>query len=338
MADVLTDSTGALPPLLNDRLLPRSRGNSNLRKRTLNHRVRSAAKQYHQQHPDGVPCETNSLACQYRDPLRARLDRQSPARARRHAEADLKFNHPRKAEYSYDHKTVRTGRPLLKDADDLALARSNAALPSDRNRNPGLQRTPSLEREDAFCDAKTYKGKVHTKRMPVVPADNDDAQVAELYRMGLLYDEADKQSSDTAFNLNDIRHDEPVYSLRPARRGRKAKTTGFDNPLPLNLSFADLAHDNELAQYFTTNPNTPPSSQEDIPPRPESAPLRVIYELSTKSPSFDMDTSQPPDLMDDEEYDCFSDFELDDESPSQREVYSPNNEASGPWVLLGDDS
>lgn len=207
-------------------------------------------------------------------------------------------------------------------------------LPGDRQ--PSLQRTPSLEREDAFCDARTYKGKVHTQTMSTMPTNNDDAQVAELYRMGLLYDEADKQNTDAVFNLNDIRHEEPVYSIRPARRGRKIKT-GFDHTLPLDLSFADLAQDNDLAQYFTTNPHTSTSSQEDVPPRPESAPLRVIYELNTKSPSFDMDTSQPPDLMDDEDYDCFSDFELDDESPSQREVYSPH-ETSGPWVLLGDDS
>lgn len=332
MADVLTDSAGALPPILNDRLLPRTRGVS--RRRTLNHRARLAAKQYHERHPDSVPCESNGLSCCYRDPQRARLDRQHPSRARRHAEEDIKLNSVRSAGTT-PRKARHSGRPLLNDNDDLALARSNAALPSDRR--PSLQRTPSLEREDAFCDARTYKGKVHTKQMPTVPADNDDAQVAELYRMGLLYDEADKKNSDAAFDLNDIRHDEPVYSIRPARRGRKAKTVGFDGALPLDLSFADLAQDDELAQFFTTNPHTPTSSQEDIPPRTESAPLRVIYELSTQSPSFDVDTSQPPDLMDDEDYDCFSDFELDDESPSQREIHSPH-EASGPWVLLGDDS
>merc|ERR1712000_450390 len=125
--------------------------------------------------------------------------------------------------------------------------------------------------------------------------------------------------SEAAFNLNDIRRDEPVYSIRPAKRSRKAKHTTFDPSLPLDLSFADLGEDNA--------------------PRTETPPLRVIYELATKSPSFDMDTSQPPDLMDDEEYDCFSDFSLEDESlPSQREIQGPNEANSGPWVLLGDDS
>lgn len=333
MGDVLTDSAGALPPLLN-RLQPRNSGVN--RRRTVNHRVRLAAKQYHEQHPQGVPCETAGLTCCYRDPHRAHLDRQNPTRARRHAENDIKLNLARNV--AFGPRKASHVRPLVKDNnDEVALARSDAALPGDRH--PSLQRTPSLEREDAFCDARTYKGKINTKQMPVVPADSDDAQVAELYRLGLLYDEADRQSSEAAFNLNDIRRDEPVYSIRPAKRSRKAKHTTFDPSLPLDLSFADLGEDNELAQFFTTNPHTPTSSQEDIPARTETPPLRVIYELATKSPSFDMDTSQPPDLMDDEEYDCFSDFSLEDESlPSQREIQGPNEANSGPWVLLGDDS
>jgi hypothetical protein len=70
----------------------------------------------------------------------------------------------------------------------------------------------------------------------------------------------------------------------------------------------------------------------------------VIYELDGSQPSFDVDTSQPPDLISDEilsDYDCFSDSELDDGDnvPSQREVFdSAATPTSDAWVVLGDDS
>jgi len=72
-----------------------------------------------------------------------------------------------------------------------------------------------------------------------------------------------------------------------------------------------------------------------------SPPLRVIYELASSRRSFDVDTSQPPDLITDslsDDYDCFSDGELDD-TPSQREVHEPDSaRAADGWVILGDDS
>ena len=50
---------------------------------------------------------------------------------------------------------------------------------------------------------------------------------------------------------------------------------------------------------------------------------------------FDVDTSQPPELVLDtiSDYDCCSDMELDD-APSQREVH----DGSELWVMLGDGS
>ncbi|KAJ6446740.1 calpain [Purpureocillium lavendulum] len=233
------------------------------------------------------------------------------------------------------------------------LARSEVPLPSDRFR---LVRRPTLEREEAFRDATTAKGKVRTtRRLPVVDS-NDDEQVAELYRMGLLYDDADRRAvgEDTGFNLNSIQHEQPVYSIRPAKRARKGPKSGFN--LHLDLSFSDLGDDTAIAQFFRSgddganNYNLETTDDEDIQhsPRHSYPPLRVVYELagSGHPPSFDVDTSQPPDLVNDtlSDYDCFSESDLDD-TLSQREMRlstADGHHASSPsdetWVVLGDDS
>ena len=66
------------------------------------------------------------------------------------------------------------------------------------NDRDGRRRRPSLEREDAFCDANTFK--------PLSSQQSDDAQVAQLYQMGLLYDEKDSES----LNLNTIQMSTPT--------------------------------------------------------------------------------------------------------------------------------
>lgn len=275
------------------------------------------------------------------------------AARRSHLEKDFRYHYEqeslRKAENT---KPIRVRNPYLGEEDDgLELARSSVHLPSDGDR---LQRRPSLEREEAFCDPTTYKGcgNVKVQRLPTV-SPNDDAQVAELYRMGLLYDESDKATADTSFNLNTISHDAPVYSIRAAKKARKLhnKTRALREPLNLDLSFADLGNDNELARYLVSPSPTSDGAGEDIQhdsherSRKVSAPLRVIYELDNKSsPSFDVDTSQPPDLILDSlsDYDYFTDSDMDEDMPSQREVYdgdaAATATASGAWVLLGDDS
>lgn len=242
--------------------------------------------------------------------------------------------------------------PLQWNTNDVVegrdLARSEVELPSDR---APLVRRPSLEREEAFHFANTSKGKVRV-RFPVPLTE--DAEVAELYQMGLLYDE-EKDGAD-AFSLNSIQHEAPVYSIRPARRARKNDKfkNGFDSnkPLHLDLSFTDLGNDDDIAQYLMSPPTSVSMTAGDEmehADRPGSSqsfpPLRVIYELSGSQPSFDVDTSQPPDLVTDalSDYECFSDSEMFDDTPSQREVLDdahlgPNNaSSSGPWVLLGEE-
>jgi hypothetical protein len=192
------------------------------------------------------------------------------------------------------------------------------------------------------------------QRLPTVELD-EDAQIAELYRMGLLYDDNEKSTSDLGFTLNNITHEEPVYSMRPARRTRKLhnNTREFEEPLNLDLSFADLGNDDDLARYLVTPSSTPEATHGDMEDiqhdsrrhtRKLSAPLRVVYELDHNSgPSFDVDTSQPPDLIVDDslsDYDYFTDSDMADDVPSQREVDdgAAAATASGAWVLLGDDS
>ena len=372
---------------------PRRRADTR-RRRPVSHRIRLAARRYAEEHPGEVPCRTHRLqgvACRFaaRDtdqitqpngPTQNEIDRyehdrQDRARLRHHAEHDFRqfvlYGRSFDPHTRYRGDLGPRGRAhrvspswgVETDVDDgLALARSRVSLPSDSHRHP--QRCPSLEREEAFCDPKTFKGKVRVKRMPHVTNTEDDAQIADLYRMGLLYDDGEQlQRSDASFGLNDIHHDEPVYSIRPARRGRRTnsnnKSWGYDGPLPLNLSFADLGDDSDLAQFLASSSEAPATAGDDSlqhssrrASRTTSVPLRVIYELATSRPSFDVDTSQPPDLMNDslsDDYDCFSDSDLDGDAdgdgdthmPSQREVYDatiPANSTSGPWVLLGDDS
>ncbi|KAI5465313.1 hypothetical protein BGZ63DRAFT_373264 [Mariannaea sp. PMI_226] len=231
------------------------------------------------------------------------------------------------------------------DEDDRELARSAVPLPSDRYR---LVRTPSLEREDAFRDASTTKGNVHLQRHPV----NEDAELAELYRMGLLYDDEQDHAEAVNFNLNSIKHQEPLYSIRPAKRSRKSKSqrrhSELDQPLYLDLSFTDLGNDHTIAQFLSPDDLSSQSEavEDDEPAlrEPSSArafaPLRVIYELDGSQPDIDVDTSQPPDLVVDllSDYDYFSDSDLDD-LPLQREVRdSAATPGSEPWVVLGGDS
>ncbi|RSL49149.1 hypothetical protein CEP53_009270 [Fusarium sp. AF-6] len=246
---------------------------------------------------------------------------------------DYRVRHPR-------NRGIPRGRTQTSCCSDEVegrdLARSKVPLPSDRYR---LVRKPTLEREEAFRDASTAKGNVHLRRTQPV---NDDAEIAELYRMGLLYDE--EKQSEEAFDLNSIQHEEPVYTIRPAKRSRKNKKShsfSFNDPLYLDLSFTDLGGDDSIAQFLSPTPSDDGSIPSGNGPSARTfAPLRVIYELDGSQPSFDVDTSQPPDLVSDplSDYDCFSDSDLDD-LPSEREVRdSAATPSSDVWVVLGDDS
>lgn len=326
--------------LAHDRYFP-SRVSDKNHRRTLAHRVRFAARAYAEQHRDladnrlchvvGMPC-MHSTSSNHRHTLAS----SNRGLRRTHLQEDLRWYHGA----TNLNRRIRTHRPReswgTDENEGIDLARSNVELPSDRTRRP------SLEREDAFCDTTTYKSKGVRVRSLMAPTTDDDAQVAELYRMGLLYDETDASQQDVSFNLNKIHHDEPAYTIRSAKRTRrggkagKARKAAPAAPLNLDLSFADLGNDNEIGRYLS-----PPASDSEESlqrggvRRQHTPPLRIIYELDGSGPSFDVDTSQPPDLMEDD-YDCFSDSELDD-GPSQREVRDSITPGSEAWIILGED-
>lgn len=378
------------------------------RRRTLSHRLRVAVKQATEQHADaehvcqsmGIPCWFEDSGC--RDPCesaaaRGRSGQRDMTSARRHhLERNLKYQHWAETLNSRQSPSSTAGGRLFKahhrgrpntavDDDELELARSSIPMPSDRNR---LQRHPSLGREDAFCDASTFKARGAVRVQS--HGDEDAAQIAELYRMGLLYDDNDGNSvfhddgtakamsgSTGAIDLNTIYHDQPSYTIRPAKRSRRLQgRAALDSALHLDLSFADLGADGDLSRYLLSPASTIASEtatnsidgetraqgHEDGKrhTRKVSAPLRVVYELdhnngssnsSSKNsqPSFDVDTSQPPDLIVDDslsDYDCFTESDIDEDMPSQEVDGGTDGDdggagaatASGAWVLLGNDS
>ncbi|CAM1505137.1 Fc.00g107740.m01.CDS01 [Cosmosporella sp. VM-42] len=346
--DTLPNSTGGLPAEITQYKhiqLARVSSKPKPNRRTRNHVIRAAAKRYAQGAESNPKlCHELGLTCVNRAPCVAPHHYQlegsnsNPGARRINLEKDLRnelyfadlfATLPRRG----TRNVPRWGSDELEGRD---LAKSTVPLPSDRNR---LVRHPTLEREDAFRDANTAKGNVRLRRTQPL---TEDAEVAELYRMGLLYD--DEKDRGDGFSLNSIEHEEPVYAIRPAKRARKNKSRGYglDRPLHLDLSFTDLGGDDAIAQYLMSS--TAEQSEDGTVQKSEQsrsfAPLRVIYELNSSQPSFDVDTSQPPDLVSDilSDYDYFSDSDLDD-LPSQREVRdSAATPSSDAWIVLGDDS
>ncbi|KAI1052183.1 hypothetical protein NW752_010811 [Fusarium irregulare] len=338
MDSLLVDSPGDLPskhfPITPD---PVIKSPSQI---TRNHFVRATAKRQSQYKGSNI-CRDTGFQCtsSYRGPTTCRRCGQQDTPRRPELEKILHFEiscaslsrfHPRWCNIRRTPNSRSKGNGTSDELEGRDLAQSQTPLPSDRYR---LVRRPTLEREEAFRDASTARGNVYIgRKMPL----SEDDEVAELYRMGLLYD--DEQERGEGFNLDSIKHEEPVYSIKPSKTSRKKRSQSFsfNSPLHLDLSFTDLGGDQTIAQLLSSS-----SSDDSLPPTRTVAPLRVIYELDGSQPSFDVDTSQPPDLISDEiltDYDCFSDSELDD-LPSQREVFdSAATPTSDAWVVLGDDS
>jgi len=225
-----------------------------------------------------------------------------------------------------------------KDLDNaVALARSGVPLPGERNH----YRRPSLERQEAFYDSSTSK--VSVRRCTA----SEDAQVAELYHRGILYNSSE-DVKDT-LDLNSISHSEPTYIIRPAKRARKsAKHLGdsgdmysLEWPLHLDLSFSDIGNDEAIARFSSPTQQTFPEGMMLHASSHDSAnsanpPLRVIYELAGSQGSVDIDASQPPDLMPDcDEYDVVNESEFHDTPESTQNSAADASLAA--WVVVGDD-
>ncbi|KAK4207685.1 hypothetical protein QBC37DRAFT_298170 [Rhypophila decipiens] len=179
------------------------------------------------------------------------------------------------------------------------LARSGLVLPGEDAGSRGRCRSgsrsrsnspPSLDRQDAFRDPLTTKKRSY--RTALMSAEDVEDQDEELYRMGLLYDDDSERGS--GFTLDTIVHDEPVYKVntRPAKRGRRngrkeePKEDWVEFELPLELSYAAISQDPELAAYLkatneedTGGPALSPRKRRTESPERDNQPLTVIYEL-----------------------------------------------------------
>lgn len=306
------------------------RHNNKDRRRTVNHIARDTAKQYARQgtqhelcpglnfcrKPDASSAEKCTLHHMEKDiawaissslPLISRDDLHSGHIDGRQGRRTRRWCRPR-------------GLPGLAEENSTALAKSDVPFPSDHDHIP-----------HGVCTLSS----------------SDDAEVADLYRMGLLYD--DDEGKDT-FNLNTIRREEPAYTIRPAKRlrkaGAKSRASNISRQLNLDLSFADLGDDDAIARYLDASSATTPAEiaaaheeaiQHVAAQRSSSGspPLRVIYELDSLQPSFDVETSQPPGLVDDflSDYDCFSDSDFD-ETPTQEREIREDGATADTWIML----
>ncbi|GAB1319867.1 hypothetical protein MFIFM68171_10077 [Madurella fahalii] len=227
--------------------------------------------------------------------------------------------------------THHTKGSWVDDADEgRALARSGTPLPSDRDQccrghrcsacrearpttawsdesdsgsSTCRRRPPSLERQDAFRDAKTSKRRRASQSLKPGPAslvaataarevEAEAREIDELYRMGLLYD--DEYERGEAFSLARIEREEPVYSVRvrPAKRGRTAPVSRDweldDVSLAVDLAFPAFAEDKALATWLiSASPIEDQSGPTQFDTRGVSVEepahdtrwLKVIYEL-----------------------------------------------------------
>ncbi|KAI0004780.1 hypothetical protein F4779DRAFT_599384 [Xylariaceae sp. FL0662B] len=161
---------------------------------------------------------------------------------------------PRRRQYPH-----ASYRPLWAGPDDaedgLRLAADpNVVLPGD---------TPRLERQEAFRAPEHHL--------------SDAASDAELYRLGLLYD--DDGARGPAFSLDIIAHPEPAYAVRPPRRPRlrRAARSAVGTPvLGRDLSSESLgaAGTAPAARGVDTGEYRAPEEA-----KRGSQPLTVIYEV-----------------------------------------------------------
>ncbi|KAK8848904.1 hypothetical protein PGQ11_015384 [Apiospora arundinis] len=111
--------------------------------------------------------------------------------------------------------------------DGIALARSDVPLPGDG----GRRTKPRLERQEAFR-GPSVGGFVSSD--DVVESD------ADLYRLGLLYDD-DEGNQGSGFSLDAIVHEEPLYVVRLSRRKQKRGSRNMRSPgTPLHIIYESL--------------------------------------------------------------------------------------------------
>ncbi|GKT47755.1 uncharacterized protein ColSpa_07936 [Colletotrichum spaethianum] len=219
-------------------------------------------------------------------------------------------------------------------AEGRTIALSGQQLPGEQRR-----RTPSLERQDAFRDARTTK---------FLTSPQDARDISELYRVGLLYD--DEHLRGPGFGFDAIDRTEPEYTIRQAKQTRKTKPSGVpyddDLQLALDLSLAELGHDEPFAQFLCSPGLEEPSSDDESTNSTNStysarlAPLHFVSEL-VHSPEYFSDNTLT--MMTDSESESESiSFPKDNackiRRKGNRELHAANHDGANAWMMLGDGS
>jgi hypothetical protein len=246
---------------------------------------------------------------------------------------------------------------------------------------PGTRRRPpSLERQDAFRDEKTAKRRrsaddyYHTHTVARAEEHRDlveAAEVAELYRLGVLYD--DEHERGEGFSLARISRAEEGYSVRyrairrSAKRGRREEDVkGEKEWVPslgaVDLAFSAFGEDEALADWLLSSSYAALEPQL-LAPRAtavvhhDTTRLTVIYELAdacvdnTSTDDFlgsisVSDVSYcPEEEEEEEEEDELTWAVLDGCHGNEKESATPpvavvEDEVGGdvdPWVVLGLD-
>ncbi|KAI3337213.1 hypothetical protein HD806DRAFT_31162 [Xylariaceae sp. AK1471] len=209
------------------------------------------------------------------------------------------------------------------DPDEREDGRRLASDPTVALPGEGYRNTPRLERQEAFHAPKTW----HVSDTDVVVND------AELYRLGILYDDDEEidHVHGSGFSLDAIVHPAPVYSLRPAKRVKR----NHDHRLPslkeedlrlsVELLSAYLGDDAAIARFFSPvsdeerarlyhgNFNGIDNEHNGLTERVGSSePLTVIYELLESSThALPPAASDFPDLVSDREEEGGEEYEED---------------------------
>ncbi|KAI0155756.1 hypothetical protein BJ166DRAFT_341008 [Pestalotiopsis sp. NC0098] len=192
----------------------------------------------------------SSPACE--ESFASDLDQPQPQRQPRTSRDSLSS---RMSRNNRQRKATQQSRTWILDGEDgVDLARSRCWLPSD-----GARKKPRLRRQEAFRVPEA----VYTS--DVVESD------AELYRLGLLYD--DEHVRGSGFNLNAIVHPSPVYPVRPARRARKSFNAQCSPGLEECDEYGSMVLGQLLASTLDVSATTPDRERAFAPyPTPASTP------------------------------------------------------------------
>jgi hypothetical protein len=281
--------------------------------------------------------------------------------------------HPQSDHEGYEHELHRRS----------SGSRSRSSSSSSSGSDGRQRRPPSLERQDAFRDEKTVKRRRYSYDEPSSSLmrssavsyqsagddekhlggmeEQDAREIAELSRMGLLYD--DEHERGEGFSLGQIVREEPLYSVRvspAARRARKqADSVDFGPSLAVDLAFSAFAEDEALAGWMVSSSSFAPQGI-----RPEerctfwqgvvhdTPPLTVIYELADDAVSAvssddfleSVSVSEVSDCTEEEEDEvawailggCNGD-KNEASATTAASVVEADEDEVDPWVVLGHD-